>query len=259
MALSNWDTLAVNLKGEPTNGRFAAPNGVKVEFYKNHLHIHDPEGWTEKGGGFVKPIVATIDQGEMTYKGISIKAIRGPQNGIYAVVTHGWAHDNTFQAMIGCGVSGYGNEEEDGVDEDGYPPFVGVRPTSLQFLQDWISEKEFKTEAEAEADCRGFWEGIRTTWAEGTPQDEIDKEEAESKVRFEAHLAEAIRDRMANTIFPKEIAEVKLEGAQRFNQGDAYFAEHLGATDQDVATPVGEAQQTIMTQIVRNEDIDGNA
>jgi len=85
MALSNWDTMAVDLDGKPINGEWTSRSDIKIVFYKNWIHIHDSKGWS-KDSSFVEPIVITIQSGSIVYKDIHIEAIRGPQNGIYAAV-----------------------------------------------------------------------------------------------------------------------------------------------------------------------------
>ena len=132
MALSNWDTLAVDLNGKAQAGFFVSPGGVRVEIYKNYVHIHDPKAWREEGG-YVKHVVMVIKYGDLHYCDVEIRVIRGPQDGVYVVC---W-HENydgeqpEYTGMIGCGVSGYE------VDK-----WVGVTPDSVEFLQKWVSNKE---------------------------------------------------------------------------------------------------------------------
>ena len=59
MALSNWDTFAVDEKGEPTDGRFTSALGVEVEIYKNWLYVRDEQAWRD-GGRFVSPTVMSM-------------------------------------------------------------------------------------------------------------------------------------------------------------------------------------------------------
>lgn len=253
MALSNWDTLSVDLNGQSTEGSFTSAGGVTVAFRKNWLYIHDPKAWTE-GGSFVESIVAQIDEGVLVYKDVSIKAIRGPQQGIYVVATSGQFYDNSMIGMIGCGVYGFGNEEQDGVGEDGYPPFVGVRPESLKFLQDWISRKVYQTQEEAEAHIHESWNSIHTKCgSDASP--ELLKDEKECEQRFRDSLPGQIEYCMAQTVFDEKIAQVDLSKALRYNQGDAYIAEHFGGDPSSVATEPGGAKETLLTGIVKNMDI----
>lgn len=213
MALSNWDTLAVDLKGEPQAGCFVSPGGVRVEIYKNWIYVHDAKAWRE-GGPFVADTVMQISEGQVRYHDVHIRAIRGPQDGVYVVC---W-HENTetgrddgvlnplLTGMIGCGVSGFEGEK-----------WVGVLPGSVQFLQRWISNKE-RTFTDEEIE-------------EMLP-DLDDKAKAEVREEFSFD-------------FPEEIATVKLDRAIRFNQGDEYFADKIGTPLN--ATKPGESAKPILS------------
>jgi len=131
MALSNWDTLAVDESGTPNGGSFTSPMGVVVEFYKNWIYVSDAKAWRE-GGGYVEPIVMQVQSGEIEYQDVHVLALRGPQNGVYAAVWVGFGSDAT--GMIGCGVYGY-----DGHD------FVGVKADSVRWFRDKLAEKAADT------------------------------------------------------------------------------------------------------------------
>ena len=85
MALSSYDTLAVDQDGNPTTGVFTSPSGIQIEVRKTRINILDSKGWT-KHMGFTEPFVSEIESGSVLYKDVVIEAIRGPQDGIYAVV-----------------------------------------------------------------------------------------------------------------------------------------------------------------------------
>jgi len=147
--------------------------------------------------------------------------------------------ENQYTGMIGCGVYGWGNEDEPGAYETEFgnimPPFVGVRPSSKQFLQDWISEKEYKTPED-------FLQWIETT--------DCGPDYAEWKEKYPKAYEEAITDAMKSTVFEKHISSVDIEGATRFNQGDAYIARLLHEDAKNVTTEIGEANQTLMSQAI---------
>lgn len=128
MALSNWDTLAVDENGAATKGVLESPMGVVVEFYKNWIYVSDKKAWRE-GGGFCKPVVAQVNAGHLDYQDVHIVAKRGPQNGIYAAVWVGW---KDIKAMVGIGCYGYDDDSE----------WVGVQPESIQFLEDMIKSED---------------------------------------------------------------------------------------------------------------------
>lgn len=213
MALSNWDTLAVDLKGEPQAGFFVSPGGVRIEIYKNWLYVHDPTAWREKGL-FCEDTVMQISEGQVCYHDVHIRAIRGPQEGVYVVC---W-HENTetgrddgvlnpsLTGMIGCGVSGFDDEK-----------WVGVLPGSVQFLQQWISNKE-----------RTF----------------TDEQIKEMLPDLDAKGIAEVREEFSFD-FLEEVAAVKLDRAIRFNQGDEYFADKIGTPLN--ATRPGESVKPLLS------------
>lgn len=212
MALSNWDTLAINEKGESTNGVFTSPLGVSVEFYKNWLYVRDEKGWQD-GGAYIEPTVMEVMSGDLVYKDVHIVAKRGPKNGIYAVI---WFHkyakkkeDEKFGALVGVGCCGYSDSGE----------WVGIEKTEVDFLRAMLDE----------------------------------------------HMVEDLRDMMPDSMkgglseeqamhtyytFDEKIRCINLEGGLRFNQGDAYFATHIGT--EIPATEPGEAEPTMMSHIIDN-------
>jgi len=123
VALSNWDTVAVDENGEPTDGRFTSPLGISVELYKNFLYVRDETSW-RRGGPYVEPTVMSIDHGELIYLDVSVYAVRGPKNGIYTAVWTGYPHEPTWKAMVGIGCYGY--------DDDRW---VGVQARDIIFLR----------------------------------------------------------------------------------------------------------------------------
>jgi hypothetical protein len=128
MSLSNWDTMAFDEKGEPTNGVFVSKLGVCVAFYKNWLYVRDEKAW-EEGGAYIKPTVMHVQSGDLHYKDVGIHALRGPQNGIFAVVYSGYGKE--APGMLGCGVSGYEGDD-----------WVGVTPATIEWWAAHLEELE---------------------------------------------------------------------------------------------------------------------
>ncbi len=120
MALSNWDTMALDEKGKPTNGVYTSPLGITFEFYKNWIYVRDK---------FVSPTVMEITEGKICYLDTDVLALRGPQNGVYAINHSGYGEN--VKGMIGCGVYGYDYED-----------WVGVKPESLEWFRKEIRRKE---------------------------------------------------------------------------------------------------------------------
>lgn len=109
MALSNWDILAVDQDGNPLGEpSFTTRAGVTFRFYKQWIYAESEQLWFD-GCGFSAPVIAKITQGEVHLGGAVIHAVRGPKEGIYALVSErvregeGWA----LRAMVGCACYGH--------------------------------------------------------------------------------------------------------------------------------------------------------
>lgn len=212
MALSNWDTLAVDLNGEPQAGFFVSPGGVKVEIYKNWIYVHDAKAWRE-GGSFSKDTIMEISHGEIQYHDVEIRAVHGPQQGVYVVCWHRGKDGHT--GMIGCGVCGFDKED-----------WVGVKPESVGFLQNWISNKERMWEDEEVAEM-----------VKHLNNPDIDPKDWEQELR-ETYVFD----------FPEDIAGVKLTQGVRYNQGDMYFTEKVGMPLD--ATKPGKSEEPTITKLI---------
>ena len=106
MALSNWDLLAIGKNGKSCDGVVKGKN-ASLEIYKNRAHIHSEEMWIEECG-YLKPIIATVDQGNLNICNLDIYTIRHKlQNSIFVFVDAGYYDKNSkkhnnFFAGIGC-------------------------------------------------------------------------------------------------------------------------------------------------------------
>lgn len=124
MGLSNWDTLALDENGQTSDGRLLHPEGGAAQFHKNGIRIYAKVADEYP--------VASVQEGLMNIAGFHILAVRGPQNGIFAVVHYiGHAPNYSTVGMVGCGVYGY-----EGSD------WTGVNKQSLEFFQDWLTNED---------------------------------------------------------------------------------------------------------------------
>lgn len=237
MALSNWDTMAVDEKGAPTNGVFVSPKGVRVEIYKNWLYLSEKSAEDESLNP--RGIVGTVQSGEMSLKDVHIFAKRGPQNGIYCIVYwsnfepvpkegcelcgvkpaedgkkdayHERACPKVFGAMLGIGCYGYSDSE-----------FVGVLPKSVEFLRAWqqesVTEKHRYGQTSIEPGKKP-----KTTYTTRT---------------------------VTSNTFEDYIRNIPLGGGQRFNQGNAFFANALGDEGLLAPTEPGKATPTVAERLM---------
>jgi hypothetical protein len=192
MALSNWDTLAINRDGHATTGDLTTPKGVVVEIYKNWIHITDNKTKFPDGA----PLSFSIDHGKITYRDLNVYAERGPQDGVFLIA---WWSDwqeapepkIIWDGIVAVGCYGFSGDE-----------WIGVEEESVKFLSEMIER---------------------------------------------AHQEFVINDYM--------FASIDFTNAIRYNQGDAYFAQK-GFVEGGIGTRVGEVEQPVMIQMLKNEKKD---
>lgn len=215
VALSDYDTLAVDSNG-PCDGTFVSPLGVVVEFYKNWIYVYDKSAWRE--GSYSEPCVMEVKSGDFTYLDVSIKAVRGPQDGIYAIVHTGrWRVD---EFMVGCAVRGYDTRRvylpsrDWRVSHERKYPWRGVKLSSMNHLR-WMIYREW----------RGGW-----------------------------------RYRSPSVPTSHPIWQERFwSQAQRFNQGDMFFAQNLQFSDDLVKSAPGASDLPIISRIIEEALGGGNA
>lgn len=145
MSLGNWAVLAVDQYGRKCDGKLFTPGNRCIQIYKNWLFLFD-ETHLRKHGAIpaAEPreildgaVVYTMVAGALQFGDLSILAVRGPHDGVYVACWTGEPDETGFDAMIGCGVYGYG------------PPcgtiepekWIGVGSTARNFLRFLIGEQ----------------------------------------------------------------------------------------------------------------------
>jgi len=217
VALSNWDTMAINERCESIDGYWESPAGVGIGIYKNRLHIHDKKTWEDNDYQYSEPIIMMIQEGVLDYKDIHMVALRGPQGGIYVMVWHHEYRDDystkITTGMIGIGCYGFEGEE-----------FVGVTPDSIKWLSNEMNAQHEETSTmSSSTGPNGEWEDEEFT----STYHDID--------------------------IPDEFRKLDLSKAIRFNQGDAYFADKIDSDLQ--ATEPGKAKNTMMSKILDDKEV----
>lgn len=188
MALSNWDTFALDHEGQPNSGSFTSDMGVTVESYKNWLYVYDEAAWVD-GGAFSKPVIMHVNEGNVSYKDVHILAVRGPKNGIYFCVysskyekqEEGQPYKGPIiKGIVGIGCSGYSSRGK----------WLGVGSREVAFLKNHLLLK---------TDTYVLRIGKKI-----------------SKHKFNYYD------------IPEVFQKLDLSKGKRFNQGDAFFALNLG-------------------------------
>lgn len=143
MALSNWDTIAWNEKGEPTKGILQCPNGTIVEIYKNWASIKS------------NSLTMQFWQGQVFYKNLYLFGKRSIQSSIFLVAIHKDWNKNIMKALFGIGCYGYVKHK-----------WVGVKNKTIELYKKWIitlPENEYfpleKNEIPEFKECKRYNQG----------------------------------------------------------------------------------------------------
>lgn len=124
MALGNWDSDAILIAGEKKDGyKYSAQtNKFSICLYKNWIYLYSVNEGQHIAFG-------EVHEGKINIDGIFIYAVRGPQNGIYAIIEHGFAKREDHYVILWAGVYGYNDDV-----------WVGINDESRKFIDDLISK-----------------------------------------------------------------------------------------------------------------------
>lgn len=269
MALSDWDTLAVDHNSAALAGYSKNHKGVGVEIYKNFLYIHDKEArqgfaplavagpideehtdLATKHYGFTSDVVMQVDHGILRYGGWSIYAERGPKNGVYVVAYSSQTDYATTDEdgkktypkiseylLVGCGVSGYlslARQYREELLACGYDPDTVESYLGAAYEGNDIELFLFKD---------GKINSVYTGPDKGSVFVGIEQADVD-------HLREVMN--RAQDYVTIDLDTIDLSKAVRFNPGDAYFADHLGG---DIpATAPGKAQVPLLGQVIAQHE-----
>ena len=238
MALSNWDTLAVNEKGESTTAVFKA-RGMVIEIYKNWLYIK-----RGKNQAF-----AHIEQGKLRLDGVEILAVRGPQQGVYCAC---WTQtfkklksgDNkcTVKLMAGCGVYGFKDTVSEILAKHGVERKRGDLwcDTSDSNGNRWLDNMRM-VKGKVHHQTIPYWNKARDgeydysdDWAGVTKESLEFLKKFVNRWKKEEHID-----------WDEGVGDLFKTDPLRYNQGDAYFAKHL-----DEATPATKVGKTTTPMLI---------
>jgi hypothetical protein len=227
MALSNWDTLAFGLDGQPCNGVFSH-EGNSVQIYKNWIYISSEKMWTEESG-FSKNVIAAIERGTVQLAGFNIRVVEAHFCG---VGVYGF-QDNVPMVLKKLGREG---DEDKGTWIEG-STHGGDKGAQYHIQNIETGEKiVFHDE-----DKDGKYE-IMSNWVG------VEPDTANQLFEWISQLAEFEQDEGME----EWIEKCRTAKALRFNQGDQYFADNMGF---DVpTTEVGEAEKPIIGNMLKDKE-----
>jgi hypothetical protein len=250
MALSDYDMLAFNHKGEPCNGVVKNEKGNSLEIYKTWLYVRAPKMW-QPGSDFCDNIIASIAEGQMHIGGFKVQAKRfSRQNTIFVLATYSKGPKYTTQYFGGIGCRGYGSKIEQILKENGML-------------------KQAKANNEHWHDCasnelNGKWSHYienmeaRTKivyWQAKHKDDQYPYEadwvgvDKEMLRRYWQWVEKGLEDDYDHSL-KRWIKRCKKGAALRVNQGDLFFSKYLGVDPQ--ATEPGQAEKPLILDMLKN-------
>lgn len=240
MALSNWDTCAIDQNNQSIDGTIVSTSkpDYSVAIYKNWAYLY-----------FQNNIVGTIQFGEIAFGPFSIHAERGPDNGIYILVEETIYEPDKQQAFIllGCGIYGYGYDIEDTSD-----PMYAL----VQIHQDGEEEEIFYFNGEDDffISPEAKQNAIELSKDHANPVVDIKAVLVGSAVWYgvRQHNIDFLVNMYTKYVgdYPPAGFKPDFSQAVRFNQGDAYFADRIGF--EVPATAIGKAESTILSNLISN-------
>lgn len=247
MALSNWDTLAFDLNG-PCAGTVTNHEGCTVEIYKNWLYLRV---------GRNELAEAQINEGRVWWHGWEIEARRGPQDGVY-VVAHSFRYDldhpgerTDKRLLVGCGVYGFSDNAERNRQ---LLAAAGFDPDDEHLVYEVGYHAEDDTHWSNRLEVLPA-DGNPVVIADGLPDAQWVGVTAESVTFLRAMVSEHTTDtrweKRSQSWPGLALLKIDWDTAVRTNQGDMYFADHLGVDPP--ATPVGETDKPILLQVFEDE------
>lgn len=248
MALSSWDMFAVS-SNDPCNGVLERLNGAKVEIYKNWLYVHDKEMWLDHRG-FDDPVVAEIQEGDISISGFDIVAVRGPQNGVFVIALCEEIENHKATYMAGIGCYGYDNNIPRlaavlGIDINKWSNICNVSCSGGKdgdkiglscSNEDPVYENETHfIQRKGNEHLEPQWVGVTQKTIKEFFEWVFEWAEKTSKGKYWSKKG-----------FLDWIKEMKTKEWKRFNQGDAFFANTYNTNITEIDTLVEKSEKPIV-------------
>jgi len=254
MALSNWDLLAIDKKGKSCNG--VIKNKIaSLTIYKNWAYIDSTKMWND-GTGFVKPVIAQINNGNLHIAGLNITAIRHSlQNSIFVFVDASTYDKNSkCNSNLFAGIGCYGYYSR--IDE--YLRWKGIK---LKYADYTTGSRNYKIGENEEIILLNKFIDIISLFDEKDnllAEYEVDTKFGEltdfvgiMPETFKAFknwiTIEIVEEYKYNKYFEKWLESINWNELMRFNQGDTFFT-----NVDNVSTLVGKQEKdTLLMKLLK--------
>jgi hypothetical protein len=115
--LSDYDLLAFDQDGKPSDGYMTTGLGDTIEIRKTWLRVSSKKMWS-KDSCFVEPVIARVNEGNVTVGPFRVEAVRGPQEGFFFRVrcqrqewdNLDYSYYSVSSEMVGIGCYGWESE-----------------------------------------------------------------------------------------------------------------------------------------------------
>jgi hypothetical protein len=238
MALSNWDLIAFGPDGKPCNGVFESKKnpGDKLTIYKNWVYVGSKQMWRDKRQ-YVSPTIASFEEGKMSILKFSLEAIRGRQNAIF-IFAKEFVYSNKkkgqkgyfesyYRRFAGIGCSGFSDRGA----------WVGVQRRTLKQFFTWLMDRDGSTKEDAR-EHRDWFNDLR-------------KKNPEARRKTKKMTLKKSMEFCKDKEHRAWVAKCQKAAPLRFNQGDAFFAQHLKKGIP--ATTVGSATTPMLLKMIRGK------
>lgn len=247
MALSDWDLLVIDNTGENTGvlkGYGDPDERGSVRIYKNWVYVNHPKMWID-GNGYNRDTIAEIQFGDINIAGFQITAKRHEgQDAVFVLANTSKYNDkNPCKWMIGIGCRGY-TDATDLLISD-----LNIDPNEWEDISMFFGFSKTKTVG---LTCFGpndrfeqfsipYDEKYESTWTGVLPS---------TVVAFREWLLSILPEKDHSGLDQEWVNSLDWNNLNRFNQGDAYFSDHLGI---ELKTSIpGEADVPIADNLMIN-------
>lgn len=211
MALSNWDLLAFDTEGNPSDGVFKVGN-TEVQIYKNWLYVSNPKMWRKGESNFIKPVIAHVSNDAYVDVGNVeiITKCNKHQCAIFVFCKSGFG--KVMQCMAGIGCYGFLDTAAIYADKMGLDSklnwmestIYGNPTINITRFTDTGDIENHEVPSEMGISFEDSWVGV-------------DHETYRSFLEFLEGQSE-----------PDYFKRIRAQTPVRFNQGDRYFADAVG-------------------------------
>lgn len=258
MALSDYETLAVNEKAEPCYGEMESFTNSTLEIYKNWLYVRDPKKH-HKGCEYTNNVIAQINSGNINISDFEIISTRVKRQGAIFVFARTFKTISTKpyrcrrKVFAGIGCRGYISQtdvlaKDLGIDvseyDDYFQGWCSTGHITLTCIKNG-NKKNYKFDEFAVPDTPENKEKYESKWV-GISNDlflefiEWLGNLVDEEYGYDKHVKKWFR----------KVKKMKLDDFLGYNQGDLFFKDH-GVVSGGVGKKIGDNTEPLIIQSLK--------